>query len=53
MLTNCDRCLAEIEDDEITDCYDCGLDGVCETCLGDHECDPDDYDEFWFDEEGE
>ena len=43
MLTNCENCSAEIEDDMVTGCDECGVDGVCEDCMGDHFCD--DFDE--------
>lgn len=41
MMTNCERCTKEIDDDDVTSCEECGLDGICEECAGDHECDGD------------
>lgn len=38
MLTNCERCSREIEDDEVEKCPRCGLDGICNDCLMDHRC---------------
>lgn len=37
-MTNCEACSKEIEDDEVTSCDACGLDGICEDCMGDHLC---------------
>lgn len=41
MLTNCNNCSAEMEDDEVNQCPDCGEDGLCADCLhpDDHNCD--------------
>jgi hypothetical protein len=33
MTTNCDRCGAEVEDDDIGMCDVCGRDGLCPECL--------------------
>jgi hypothetical protein len=38
MTTNCERCTREIEDDEVNHCPLCGMDGLCNDCLTDHEC---------------
>ena len=37
-MTNCERCCAEVEDDDVQMCDECGQDGLCEDCMGDHTC---------------
>lgn len=44
-MTNCDECCKEIDEDEVTNCDDCGLDGICEDCMGGHICESEDDDE--------
>jgi hypothetical protein len=41
MVTNCALCSAEIEDDEVERCDECGQDGICNDCLMDHDCEVD------------
>jgi hypothetical protein len=38
MKTNCSRCTKEIEDSEVQSCPECGDDGLCADCMGDHTC---------------
>jgi len=38
METNCERCTAEIDDNEVQQCPTCKLDGICEECLAEHDC---------------
>jgi hypothetical protein len=33
MITNCDNCSAEVEDDDIGMCEECERDGLCPECL--------------------
>lgn len=39
MITNCELCTKEIDDGDVTSCPECGQDGICEDCAGDHVCD--------------
>ena len=41
ILTNCEICECEIDDTAINQCPVCGLDGLCDECLHDHECEMD------------
>lgn len=36
--TNCELCSKEIETDDVRNCDDCGLDGLCKDCYESHEC---------------
>ena len=40
MRTNCENCSREMDDDEVQQCDLCGMDGLCDRCIGecDHEC---------------
>ena len=38
MLIDCSKCLAEVEDDQIRKCEVCELDGLCDECFNDHNC---------------
>ena len=40
MKTNCEWCSREIEDTDVQLCTECGMDGLCEDCIGqcDHDC---------------
>ncbi len=40
MITNCDNCGAEIDEDEVQKCELCGHDGLGNCCIGDldHGC---------------
>ena len=44
-MTNCELCSAEIDDEEVEWCVECGQDGLCNDCLMDHACDKDDDEE--------
>lgn len=37
-MTNCSRCTKEIDDDDVQNCTECGEDGLCAACMGDHTC---------------
>jgi len=39
MKTNCSMCCKEIDDGEVQRCDECGEDGLCEDCMGNHICD--------------
>lgn len=38
METNCEMCVAEIEDDAVQCCEGCELDGLCMDCYVNHDC---------------
>jgi len=35
---NCERCLREIDEDEVRYCEPCDLDGLCPSCYNSHDC---------------
>jgi hypothetical protein len=43
MITNCEHCSREVEDDNVQMCELCGLDGLCPDCTPPefHECEED------------
>lgn len=45
MKTNCEICMAELDDSDVKMCPDCGMDGMCSSCNDNHFCDPDYEDE--------
>lgn len=38
MITNCENCSREVEDDEVERCPLCEHDGLCPDCLISHDC---------------
>ncbi len=45
MITNCENCVAEIDEDEVQMCEHCLMDGLGNCCIGvlDHNCTETDY----------